>query len=266
VSRERLALAAFRALLWLGVVTALVFAGLLAWSAISRRIHVIDEQVSNDLPDMSAVAAAGLTIVGLLLAAVALPWLLALRRRRPWLAATALAITVCLWLADLYLQWGDVRDERDCSELGIGTLVLPAWLTSILLLATSRAGASALALARRPVTVAVHWLVIAALGAAALTNAGCLFFCEPGADAALASLTPGTWSPDVFERLEPACSLEWTRGAPGGDLRVECQPEGPPLCACVPAPTRTALLHFDDENRLVSVTPGHGVGGVRRRR
>ena len=143
---------------------------------------------------------------------------MALRRPRPWLGFVALAITTAAWVADVYLQWSDVRDERNCAELGIGIFVLPAWLTLVLLLATSRAGAAALALSRRPMLLAVHWLVIGALGAAALTNVGCLFFCEPGADAAIASLAPGTWSPDVFARLEPSCSPRWNEtGKPSND-------------------------------------------------
>jgi len=250
-----------RALLWLGVLAALVAVGFL----VRQALRAPSPQAElPDLPDMGSVAEAGAWATVLVTALVTLPLLIALRRPRPWLARTGLVIVTLLWAGVSAALWVDVRENWDCAEMQPSTFVAPLWLGGLAVLASTADGRRALALPHGPLVVGVRLLILGTFAGLVAGNGVCLSGCEQPGDAVIARLRIGQSREEALALLYTVC--EQGMSLPGREMRFQCAPRGPAACACAPAPAREVTLSIGPGDRVEHLTSGTTLGAMRRRR
>ena len=250
-----------RLVLWPGALAALAAAGYLIWHAVHPPAPSAER---SDLPDMTNAAVLAMWMVMIVAGAVTVPMLVALRRPRPWLARTALVIVTLAWAGVSTAVWKDVRGEWNCSEAELGAFVAPLWLAAIAVLAALPEGHRALGLPRGPLVLGVRFLVLGTLAGLVGGGSVCLWGCTQPADAVIAKVHVGQDRAEALALLYTVC--EQTKRPPNGDMRFRCAPQGPPACACAPAPAREVTFGIGPGDRVVRLSSATVLGAMRRPR
>ena len=235
-----------RALLWTGVVLALVTTLGVGWTLLQTSPDDSPTTTDLSLSGFGAAALVGLLSMVPILLLTAVPLLMALRRgsaRWAWFGLIALTVLGVV-LPAVFLA--DARESADCGEGKTAFYVVPSWPLLLLVLATTASARTALGLASSARARALAQLVRAGLAAVALLETSALLLSRHPASTAISALASSPHQRELRPLLEPHCSIS----AHPDRMRADCRAVVPGALRCALLPAQVVTIELDADSRL----------------
>lgn len=235
-----------RALLWTGVVLAVVTVLGVGWTLLQSSQDESPATTDLRLEGFGIAALVGLLSLVPILVLTTVPLLIALRRASARWAWFGLLTLTLLGVIVPAIFIADARESADCGEGTSAFYVVPSWPLLLLVVATTARVRTALGLASNARARALARLVRVGLVAVALLEASALFLSRHPASTSIAALSSRPHWREVRRLLEPHCSV----ASHPDRMRADCRAVVPAALRCTLLPAQVVTLEFDSDGWL----------------